>query len=167
MFEDDKIINLREKLHWNEEILNDIENIKNQCNTISRNSSTIEYLIEDIYAKISFSEKCKERCDCCSSCVPEKLITKVEGVYKYPNKLYSTDYNICPICMYLATENDTYSSICSEVTTYNQFGFIDYRPIIGDTSWCFVNSNIYSKNDVEKCCSMGCYNCSISSRLCQ
>ena len=156
VFEKSKIICLKSRLNWSNEILDIIANLSFE--DIKERSSSIEFKLGRIYEKFDFSYKRdhlqgNSRCDCCYNSIPSALMTKVEGTYKFPNNLRTTEYNICPICIYLATTHEDYSNICSEVTTGDPRGYIEYRPTEDEstTNWCFVHPSIYS-SDETRCC---------------
>ena len=99
---------------------------------------------------MKFKEKMK-RCSCCSNHYPPKLNTIVDGTYKYTHgKFNSFDYDLCPMCMYLATRCDSYGRLCSSICTYDKYGIIRYRPNEDTTrSWCFVHPELFDQEYVK------------------
>ena len=133
-------------------------------------------VIEKIYTDVlhmKLDERQYSNCCLCSSHVPAKLLTNICGTYKYTHsKFGSTDYELCPICIYMASNSTNFANYCSSNTTYDDKGLLKFRPTTDkyDSYWCIVHPNTINSEDALDNCSCGnpygCYYCKIEPRFC-
>ena len=118
----------------------------------------------------SAEKKLYNKCDVCKLTINKKLITNVEGTYKYTHCKYnSTTYRMCPVCLYVSANNKKYANLASEINTYDNQGIVDCRPSSDDlkSNWVIVHPQLLNRNDARnKCgCDFGCYMCNIDPRF--
>jgi len=165
MFKKSHTIDLTQ-LQWSEDLLQKIDKLINE--------EDIDIIIHEIQAiNKHLFDNTKEISGCgnCNTSMPYKLLTPVEGTYKFSHsKLWSTSYDLCPICIYIASKNSLYANECSETCTYDSNGLIMNRPTdnCDDSDWCFVHPSIYTSDEArDNCnCDYGCQYCKINPRFC-
>jgi hypothetical protein len=116
-------------------------------------------------------------CEACNFQMPNRLLTKIEGTYKYTHCKFRTQtYQLCPICLKLSADNKKYANLVSERTTYDEQGILMNRPsrlpgytkyFDSESNWVIVHPQLRNRNDAsDMCgCDFGCYMCSIEPRF--
>ena len=104
-------------------------------------------------------------CGVCGTYMDKKLMTKVEGTYKYHHvKLNTTTYHMCPMCLYLSANNKKYANLASELTTNDEEGIVECRPSktsSDQTNWVIVHPRVLNRHIARD--KFGCF---IDPRFC-
>jgi len=183
MFNAIETIDLKKQLHWNNEVVADIHTFMSNGKLYDKTtymyiSAEYNYMgeIKNIYNKHNLC-KCNsnetQTCMMCEANVPRTWMTTVNGTYKYYHAKYEgTNYDFCPICMYVACNIETFANACSRLTTEDENGLLKFRKTEDcESGWCFVHPFIQKSSDIKDNCSCcdgyyGCYNCNIEPRFC-
>lgn len=157
-------LNLSKILKWNPK---DIHELLNKPNL---NKEDIHHFYTNKLKMKQISTPPNHLCSVCDLTMHEKLLTNIEGTYKYThNKYNSTTYYMCPLCLYLCAHNKTYANLASSINTYDPHGIIECRPSTNhSTNWVIVHPHLLNHNHaIIKCgCDYGCYRCNIDPRFC-
>ena len=137
----------KEPDRWSHSIFNDTEFIEviNALKSIEYSKFIQKKMSENTSSDYVNKSTCS--CSCCHCNINYEIpYTCVKGTYKFSHRKWrSYDYYICPICMYLAVNNEAFSNYLSACTTNDRNGKLKYK----NNQWVIVHPSI-DKNKYEE-----------------